>query len=154
MESERVNKLITLLEELGNTVDQQIASKLEINKCKRIVQRLSSFSADCKECYQYLVEFEEHLLQLKDKKDDFVETDVKYHKQKIASISSHLQKQHKLVTSGYYLSIYMSIGTSLGVVFGLLIFDNIGLGLPLGIAMGVAIGAGLDADAKKKGMVL
>ncbi|MRI67530.1 glycine zipper family protein [Gracilibacillus thailandensis] len=48
----------------------------------------------------------------------------------------------------------MSIGTSLGVVFGLLIFDNIGLGLPLGIAMGVAIGAGLDADAKKKGMVL
>ncbi|WP_231710651.1 hypothetical protein [Gracilibacillus suaedae] len=154
MESERVNKLITLLEELRNNADQQVASKLEKDKCKRIVQRLSSFSVDCKDCYQYLVKFEEHLLQLKDKKDYFAEKDVKHHKQKIASISSHLQKQHKLVSSGFYLSIYMSIGTSLGVVFGLLIFDNVGLGLPLGIAIGVAIGSGLDADAKKKGMVL
>ncbi|MFD2658273.1 hypothetical protein [Gracilibacillus thailandensis] len=154
MESERVNKLITMLEELRNTVDEQVAPKLEIDKCKRVVQRLSSFSGDCKDCYQHFNDFEEHLLQLKDKKDNFSDKDVKHHKQKLASISSHLQKQHKLVTSGYNLSIYMSIGTSLGVVFGLLIFDNIGLGLPLGIAMGVAIGAGLDADAKKKGMVL
>ncbi|WP_245548510.1 hypothetical protein [Gracilibacillus lacisalsi] len=136
MESERVKKLITMLEELRNTVDEHVAPKLEIDKCKRVVQRMSSFSDDCKDCYQYLVEFEEHLRQLSG--EYLAEMDVKHHKQKLINISSHLQKQHKLVTSGYYLSIYMSIGTSLGVVFGLLIFDNIGLGLPLGIAMGVA----------------
>ncbi|AVR01153.1 glycine zipper family protein [Oceanobacillus iheyensis] len=48
----------------------------------------------------------------------------------------------------------MPIGTSLGVVFGLLIFEKIGIGLPLGVGLGVAIGAALDANAKKKGLVL
>ncbi|MFD1849431.1 hypothetical protein [Oceanobacillus bengalensis] len=154
MESQRVEKLKTILEEFRNTVDEKDARKLELGKCNRIIQKLGSFSSECEECFQHFIDLENHIIQLVDKVDELIENDVKHHKQKIDNISSHLQKQHKLVTSGYYLSIYMSIGTSLGIVFGLLIFDNIGLGLPLGMGIGVAIGAGLDADAKKKGMTL
>ncbi|WP_229683204.1 hypothetical protein [Virgibacillus oceani] len=154
MESQRVDKLKTILEEIGNTADKQVVTKLEIEMCNRFIQRLSSFSSDCEVCYQHFITLENHIIQLKDKLDQLAENDFNYQKQTLATISSHLQKKHNLVSSGYYLSIYMSLGTSLGVVFGLLIFDNIGMGLPLGMGIGVAIGAGLDADAKKKGKTL
>ncbi|WP_231495876.1 hypothetical protein [Paucisalibacillus sp. EB02] len=154
MDSQRVDKLYTMLEKFQKKVDEQLATKLEFDKCRRLIQRLSSFSSDCEKCHQRFNDLENHILQLLDKKGRFTENDFKQHRQIMGKISSHLQKQHKLVTSGYYLSIYMSLGTSLGVVFGLLIFDNIGLGLPLGIGIGVAIGAGLDADAKRRGLTL
>jgi chromosome segregation ATPase len=154
MNSQRVDKLNTILEEIKNTGDDQVAKKLELDKCKRIINRLSSFSSDCEECNQHLINFEKHIFQVNDKRDHLTESDFKQHKQTLGDVSSHLQKQHKLVTSGHYLSIYMSMGISLGVVFGLVIFDNIGLGIPIGISVGLAIGAGLDADAKKKGMII
>ena len=154
MESQRVDKLKTILEEIRKSVDEQVAKKLELDKCERIIERVNSFSSECTECNQQFNDFENRILQLVAKFDQLTENDIKQHKQKIDTISSHLQKQHKLVTSGYYLSIYMSLGISLGMVFGLIIFDNLGLGLPLGMAIGVAIGAGLDADAKKKGMTI
>lgn len=154
MESNRLDNLHTILDEFRNTVDDKVATKLEIDKCKRIMNRLNSFSSDCEECSQHFMDLEAYIMQLKDKVDNLTEDDFKNHQQKISSISSHLQNQHKLVTSGYYLSVYMSLGMSLGLVFGLLIFDNIALGLPLGMGVGVAIGAGLDEDAKKKGMTL
>lgn len=153
-DSQYEHKLIAALEELQKNSDEQVATKLELDKCKRIVQKLRSHSDDCAVCKQYFIEFEEHILQLKEKQHSLTEEDFKQHKQTIDNISAHLIKQHKLVRSGYYLSIYMSIGTSLGIVLGLLIFDNIGIGLPLGIGAGVAIDASLDGNAKKKGLVL
>jgi hypothetical protein len=155
MESHRIDKLNTIFDEIQKTVDKKVATKLEIDKCRRIIQRLNSFSTDCEECYQHFIELENHLIQLAEKVEHQVEDDdFKNHKQIIANVTSHLEKQHKLVTSGYYLSVYMSIGMSIGLVFGLLIFDNLALGLPIGMGIGVAIGAGLDEDAKKKGMTL
>ncbi|MGP4038712.1 hypothetical protein ACTWP4_02205 [Gracilibacillus sp. D59] len=154
MDSQRVDKLKTMIEEFGSSVDEQVARKLELEKCNRIIQKLGTFSSDCKECSQSFVDLENHIKELINKREQLVENDFKHHKQKINHISSHLMKQHKIVTSGYYLSIFMSIGTGVGAVFGLLIFDNIGLGLPLGVGIGVAIGASLDADAKKKGLIL
>lgn len=154
MDSQRVDKLINILEEFRNIVGEQVATKLELEKCIRMIKRLSSFSSECEECYQLFIDLENHLMQLNDRLKQLGKSDFKYHKQKIDHISSHLHKRHKLIASGYYLTVFMSIGLSLGVVFGLLIFDNIGLGLPIGIGIGVGIGAILDADAKKKGMVL
>ncbi|MFA1819702.1 hypothetical protein ACDX78_05805 [Virgibacillus oceani] len=154
MDSQRVDKLKTILNELGKTVDEEIAKKLELEKCDRIIQKLSSFSPDCEACDQHFIDLENHIMQLRDKSDQLTEEDIKQHKQIIDDISAHLQKEHKLVTKGYYLSIYISMGAGIGVVLGLLVFDNIGLGLPIGFGIGVAIGAGLDADAEKKGMVL
>ena len=154
MDSKRIDKLYNILEEIRNSVDDQVTKQLELDKCKRVIHRLGSFSSDCEECLQHLINFEKHIIQINDKRDHLTESDFKQHKQTLGDIRSHLQKQHKLVTNGHYLSIYMSMGISLGVVFGLVIFDNIGLGIPIGMSICIAIGAGLDADAKKKGMII
>ncbi|WP_232225555.1 hypothetical protein [Oceanobacillus manasiensis] len=154
MENQSVEKLLTNIEELKTNIDEQIATKLDIETCKRIVTRLNSFSAECEECEKRFIELEGHIMQLLKKKNSLTEDDIKHYTQKVNNITSHLTKKHKLVTSGFYFSVCMPIGTSLGVVFGLLIFENIGLGLPLGIGLGVAIGAALDAKAKKDGLTL
>lgn len=152
MDNKRTSNLIAILEEIENDNNKQVNTKLEIDKSKRIVQRLASFSTDCDTCKRSFTELEEHILQLRNKKLTLKETN--NYKQKLKSISTHLQKQHKLLPQGHYLGIYMSLGVSIGVVFGLTIFDNIALGIPIGIGMGIAIGTGLDADAKKKGQTL
>lgn len=154
MSSERNDNLNSKLDELLETVDKRTATKLEIEKSKRLLKNSSSFLPECQECAQHFKDFEGHINDLHDKVRLLTEDDLINHQQKIRTMSSHLQKQHKLVTSGHYLGIYMSIGMSLGVVFGLLLFDNIALGIPFGLSIGLAIGAGLDEDAKKKGKTL
>ncbi|CDO03428.1 hypothetical protein BN988_01942 [Oceanobacillus picturae] len=154
MESQRVKNVVNSIEEISNNVDEQVATELELEKFNRIINRLDSFSNECEECEQYFTDLESHIKDLLEKNSTITEDDIKHHNQKINNISTHLMKKHNLVTSGFYFSVYMPIGTSLGVVFGLLIFDNIGIGLPLGVGLGVAIGAALDANAKKKGLVL
>ena len=154
MEKQRMDKLQSVLHEVGKNMDEKLAHKLELKKCDRMIQRLGSFSPDCEACDHHFTDMEIHIMQLRDKSDQLTDGDVKQHHQKISNIYGHLEKEHKLVTKNYYLSIYMSMGAGIGVVFGLLVFDNIGLGLPIGFGIGLAIGAGLDADAEKKGLVL
>ncbi|MCM3634702.1 hypothetical protein [Paenibacillus camelliae] len=154
MDQQRMDNLKAIVYELSHQVDEPVAAKLELERCHRIIEKLSSFAPVCEVCVQQLIELENHFVHRRDQLAQLSSADVSVHKQLIDSIKSHLMKQHKMVTSGLYLSIYMSLGTSLGVVFGLLVFDNIGLGLPLGIGVGVAIGAALDADAKKKDLVI
>ncbi|WP_407270348.1 hypothetical protein [Radiobacillus sp. PE A8.2] len=154
MQNPKTEGLLAMLKQYEKYVNDQTAKKLGLDQCERIITRLDHFSVECHHCQQYLNELESHIKQLKDNTAPN-KADVKVHTQKIAGIIAHLQKQHKIVTEGYYLGIYMSLGTSLGLVFGLLLFpDNFALGLPIGIGTGVAIGAGLDADAKKKGLTL
>ncbi|WP_428909945.1 hypothetical protein [Niallia sp. Krafla_26] len=154
MEDQRVDQLIAMLQDFKETVDEKVAPKLELDKCNRMIQKLSSFSPHCAVCEQHFLDLEEQIIRLTDRSKQLKKQDYIHHKQIMNYITSHLMKQHKLVTSGYYTSIYMSIGTGLGVAFGQLLFENMALGLSLGIGIGVAIGAGLDGDAKKKGLVL
>ena len=149
MKSQRVDKLNAILEKLQNNVDEKVVTKLELEKCSIIIERLASFLSDCEECNKRFVDLENYFVQLLDKSAEILEEDLKHHKQKMNDISSHLENQHNLVPSGHYLSIYMSIGISLGLVFGLVIFDNLALGLSIGTGIGIAIGAGLDADVKR-----
>lgn len=145
-----VDDIKTNIVKLRSTISKELSKKLDLNKCERVVEKLDSFSASCEECQQHLVDLKNHFTQL-EANDDEIDKDSKHHKQVIKGIAAHLQKEHKLVPEGMYLTLYMSIGMSLGMVFGLTIFDNIALGLPIGMSIGIAIGAGLDADAKKKG---
>lgn len=154
MENNLDKELLKELEELKTSIDIQTAKKLNLDLLQRIIKRLGEFSPECDECSQSLNVLEEYIKLLKDKKGQFDKNDLKQNSIKLNSITSHFQKQHKLVTEGYYLSIFMCLGMSIGLVFGLTIFDNIALGLPIGIGIGVAIGSGMDADAKKKGMVI
>ncbi|WP_235991733.1 hypothetical protein [Metabacillus schmidteae] len=149
--NEHIDHINTMINELKATNNKKISAKLDLNKCERLADKLASLSKDCQDCEQQLKEFKDHIIQLNKKKDQIDKFDLKQHTQIIHQIYSHLQKQHKLLPEGYYMSIYMSIGISLGVVFGLTIFENIALGIPIGMCLGIAIGAGLDAEVKKKG---
>lgn len=145
-----VDDIKTNLRKLRSNISKEQAKKLDLNKCERVVEKLDSLSTNCEECREHLVDLKKHFMGL-EAKIDCIEQECKQHKQVIQGIVSHLQKKHKLVSEGFYLSLYMSIGMSLGVVFGLTINDNFALGISFGMSMGIAIGAGLDADAKKKG---
>jgi hypothetical protein len=146
-----VEHVKTMISRVRGAVSKKTMSKLDLDKCERIVERIGTFSASCEGCHQHLLEVKNHFTELETNVDRIEETTFKRHRQLINHIISHLQKEHKLIAEGYYLAIFMSIGMSIGVAFGLTIFDNIGLGIPIGMCFGLAIGAGLDADAKKKG---
>lgn len=153
MVSQQVDKLTTNIEDLRNSLGEKASKKLELDKCNRLVQRLNTLSSECEKCYQHFIDLEIHIAQLIDKSNQLTKTDFKQHSQKLEYISSHLLKEHKLVSKDYYLSIYMSLGLSIGLILGLL-FDNLALGLPIGLGVGVVIGASLDADVKKKGKTI
>ncbi|WP_225228566.1 hypothetical protein [Bacillus sp. PS06] len=147
----QVESVKVLLNEIRSSVSKDLITKLEIDKCERIVERLGTFSTNCHECQQQLIELKNHVEKLSDNLEQIEESEIKQHKQMINLVVSHFQKKHQLVPEGHYLAIYLSLGISLGLVFGLVIFDNIALGIPIGMSLGVALGAGMDADAKKKG---
>ncbi|ADU32002.1 hypothetical protein Bcell_3762 [Evansella cellulosilytica DSM 2522] len=147
-----MEKLKEMLEELESIGDENVKKKLQLKQSSKLIVKLDSLSEECEECQHHFDGFEDHIHQLK--AGDFNEDSLKKHKKFLYKVTSHLQKKHKIVSEGYYMSIFMSIGISMGVVFGLTIFDNIALGIPIGLSMGLAIGAGIDADSKKKGLVL
>lgn len=154
MDKQRVQHLKAVLSDFNDRVDQKTATKLELEKWDRIVDRLDEFSQECDTCKAYFDAVETHLLQLADQKAEFTKEEVKENHQKVNEIESHLTEKHSLVTSSHYLSIYIALGTSFGLLFGLLFFDNIALGLPIGLAIGVGVGTALDNDAKKKGKTI
>jgi hypothetical protein len=69
------------------------------------------------------------------------------------NIIAHFQKQHKMVTEGYYMGTGMIFGVSIGIAIGAAM-DSIGSGIPIGISVGIAIGATLEAKAKKENRIL
>jgi hypothetical protein len=154
MDKKLFDRLIQDLEELSNEIGDINSKRLNISQLIRVTKRLESFSGECEECEEQLSEIGIRINVLKNKQGQLEKFELKVHQQKVNAILSHLQKKHKLVAEGTYLSIYMSIGMSLGLVFGMLIYDNLSMGLSLGMGIGVAIGAGLDANAKKKGLTI
>ena len=154
MNNNRTEKLKLKLNEIRDTIDPKPVKHLDLEKCERIISRLAEFSSDCESCSQHLSDFENHISQLLNQKENINKQIIKDHTKFVSQIESHLTDQHDLVSSGHYTGIYMSLGLSLGLLFGLVIFDNIGIGLPIGLAIGLAIGAGKDEDTKKKGKTI
>lgn len=136
--------------ELFSSVTEN-TNKIDKDKTKKIAAKLVEFHTECEDCKRILSDIEN---QLKIMQIDATDEEWRDFNQTISQAKAHLIKQHKCVTSGYYLSTYMTLGTSLGVVFGLTLFDNIALGIPVGIAIGISIGSIMDGDAKKKGLVI
>lgn len=150
----QVDEIKAILNRLRTTINKNLLKEINFNKCERVIEKLDFFSASCGECQQFQLDLKSHFNRLEVNMERIGDTEMKQHKRLINNTVTHLQKKHKLVSEGYYLSIFMSIGLSLGLAFGLTIFDNFGLGLPIGLSMGIAIGAGMDADAKKKGKTI
>jgi len=118
-----------------------------------VAQRVAEFSPVCSQCMAHQQDVATitrdlpNLIQINDKQGRKA-----YHKT-LNSIIGHLQKQHKIVTEGYYMGIGIAIGSGFGVALGAAT-DNIGIGIPIGVGIGLAIGSTLDAKAKKEGRIL
>jgi|GEM_PF-435459 len=127
--------------------------KYKLSLLLGVAERLDEFHATCGQCQLYQQEMNSlannlgNLIQL-DNKDQR-----KAYLQSLNSMVKHLQKQHKLVTEGYYTGIGLAIGAGIGVALSPL-SDKIGSGLPIGVGIGMAIGAALEAKARKEGRMI
>jgi len=139
--------------ELSNTLSQKDYKKYKLDLFLCVAQRVDEFSSVCTECRL----FQQDIMSLARDMSNLVQTADKegrkaYFKA-LNKVIGHLQRQHKLVTEGYYAALCMALGSGLGVAIGAAM-DNIGAGMAIGIGFGIAIGALLDAKAKKEGRIL
>ncbi len=154
MDKTILEKLLNDLAQFKQGLGDKNVKQFQIELLEHAIKRLGSYSGDCQECAKHLVELISHFEKLKNKSGQFEKMDLKEHRTLVNSAIAHLQKEHKLVTPGYYMTLYMSMGMSIGLIFGLLLFDNIALGLSIGMLFGLVIGMAVDGDAKKKGLTI
>lgn len=154
MDEQRTTALITLLNALKNNSYKNTSKKLNLDMTERMIKRLDSFSAECEKCINHLNELEEFLLLHKEELGKLEKVSIKQYKQMMTSITSHLQKNHQLITPGYYLGIYIALFLSVGMIFRMILFDNLAVGMSIGILIGAVLGNRLDENAKKKGLMI
>ena len=147
---EGIKKQIELLK---NSLTDKDYKKYKLRMFICVVERVAQFSPECGQCQLFkqdvstLSQDVSNMSQMPNKESR------KGYFKSMNMIISHLKKQHKLVTEGYYVGMWIGIGLALGLPFGIPL-GNISLGMPFGMAIGVAIGTSLDAKAKKEGRVL
>jgi len=139
--------IIPVIREIKSQLTGRQTQKLQLNRLERIVGKLEQYEKDCDECSRLLQVFKEDVIP---KLKSLDEGKRKEYQRYVRGAISHLLKEHKLVTDGYYTGLYLMFGTALGLLFGMA-FENTALGLPIGIGIGIAIGSGLDAMTRKKG---
>jgi len=139
--------------ELSNTLSGKDYRKYKLDLLLCIAQRVDGFFSECPQCQAFrqdittLTQDAGNVVQIADRESR------KAYFKAINSIIGHLQRQHKLVTEGYYMGICMALGAGLGVALGTAM-DYIGSGIPIGVGVGVVIGVALDTKAKKEGRIL
>jgi hypothetical protein len=153
MYKDKIENLNRIVSSLKHKCDNKDEKKLKINLLVRCVKRIIDFSGECNECRNLIIEMEEIIVKLNSSFNSVDRVIYKDYQSMLKRIVSHMQKNHKLVSDGYYVGMYMSLGIALGLPLGLN-FDNIALGIPIGLCIGITIGSAMDADAKKKGKVI
>ena len=141
------------ISEINNTLSQKDFKKYKLDLLSCVTQRVAEFSPMCTECHM----FQQDIMSLTKDMSNLVQTADKERRKAyfkaLNKVTGHLQKQHKLVTEGYYAALCMALGSGLGVAIGAAM-DNIGTGMAIGVGVGIAIGVALDAKAKKEGRIL
>ena len=141
------------INQLEVTLNEKDYKKYKLKMLLCVAERIAEFSPECGQCQIFqqdistLTQDVGNLVQVADKDRR------KAHIKTINGIIGHLQKQHKLVTEGFYMGIGMVFGSAIGVALGAVI-DTFGGGIPIGVGVGIALGAALDAKAKKEGRVI
>jgi hypothetical protein len=125
-------------------------------------QRIDQFSPDCTQCQMFrddintLMRNAPDAAQHSDK--ELVRSFLNDVDRIVVKITSHLRKEHKLVTSGYYKSLFGVLGYIIGIVcqyvFGYVFRSYFFLWPYVGIGLGLVIGAFLDAKAKREDRIL
>ena len=145
-----IKKQIELLE---NSLSEKDYKKFKLHLLLCVAERVDQFSSECGQCEIFkqdvttLIQDVGNLAQIADKAWR------KAYFKSMNKVIGHLQRQHKLVTEGYYIGVFMAIGSGLGVALGAAM-DEVGGGIPIGVGIGVALGAALDYKARKEGRVL
>lgn len=152
-QSDWLNNTEKQIYQLKDTLSDKDYKKYNLRQLLCLAERVAQFYPVCVECQSFQQEISAsiqdigNLIQLPDNNRQ------KSYLNKISNITKHLQKQHKLVDEGYYMSIGIAIGTGFGVALGAAM-QQIGAGIPVGVGIGLAIGAALDAKAKREGRIL
>ncbi|MCX7772325.1 MAG: hypothetical protein N2376_04340 [Clostridia bacterium] len=146
-------RLKELVQKLGGLTDSNTAKKYDVKYLERVCRRLVEFYDDCQVCREY----GEKLLRHQEETQGFTNLQNKqvlasYHAT-VRNVVAHLQKEHKLIAEGTYMSTYMCLGLAIGTALGSA-FQNIAIGMSIGLCLGIALGSGIDADYKKKGQVI
>ena len=148
-----------IAKEIGRLKDwlsQKDYKKYKLDLLLRIAGRVDVFSAACSECQAFQPEIKRLVQDLNNfaqlPKQVAKEERKRYFRQ-ISDMVKHLQKQHKLVTEGYYMGIGIAIGMAVSAGIGTAL-GNPGAGTGIGIALGLVIGKYLDNKAKKEGRVI
>ncbi|OPZ93941.1 MAG: hypothetical protein BWY74_00945 [Firmicutes bacterium ADurb.Bin419] len=153
-------KLVDDINAVKSNLDAKKVKFFRVDRLKNIVDRLNQYSDSCTECTDFLNTFETDMMN--NLKPDDIQRSRTYLKN-FNKIVSHLCKKHKLVTPSYYVGLYLSLGMSVGMTIGMSIGIAISsntmsvgmsLGMSLGMSFGILIGSLMDADAKKKGIVI
>jgi len=145
-----ITKQIDLLKEtLGIGKDKRY--RIEMLQC--LANRIEQFSSECGQCQM----FKQDVVTLVQDVSNISQTPNREgRKQYFKSMNKaigHLQRQHKLVTEGYYTGICMAIGSGIGVAIGAAM-DSVASGIPIGVGIGVVFGAALDLKAQKEDRIL
>lgn len=152
--------LIKEIADIKEGISTKRIKQLNLDLTEKIVYRVSSFASECIECRNYMHKLEADLSDIMKVVYQQEKNPLKDYFTNSKKITAHLRQKHNLVTEGYYTSVYMSIGIALGLPFGTAfsqVMGNmafIGIGLPIGLSIGLSIGAGLDAKAKKDGLLI
>jgi len=135
-----------------DTLGKKDAKKYKLDLLTRVAKRIDSFSSECGQCQisqQEVTTLTQDLGYLaqwsKERRRSYFKM--------IGTIVKHLQKQHKLVSEGYYIGIGLAIGVGIGTALGAAL-GSPGIGPAIGTALGLAIGKYLDNKAKKEGRVI
>ena len=145
--------------EIGRHKDwlsQKDYKKYKLDLLLRIAGRVDTFSAACSECQAFQPEIKRLVQDLNNFAQlpkQVAKEERKSYFRRVNDFVKHLQKQHKLVTEGYYMGIGIAIGLAVSAGIGTAL-GNPGVGTGIGIALGLAIGKYLDNKAKKEGRVI
>ena len=133
------------------------AKKLKLDSLLKIAGRVDRFSETCGEC-QLLQQEVKNLVGELGNLSQFPGREARrQYNRSVDGFMKHLQKQHKLVRKGYYLSIWSGIGFGVGAGVGAALEQfglNAGIGTFLGILLGLAVGWYLDRKAKQEDRVI
>jgi len=138
---------------IGEALNRRNYRKHKIETLRCLAHRIDQFSPECGQCQMFKQDISTMVQDVSSISRITTKESKKRYFGSIKSIIGHLQREHKLVTEGYYTGLGIAIGSGLGVAIGTAM-DNVGSGIPIGVGVGLAIGAALDAKAKKEDRIL
>ena len=136
-----------------DTLNQKDQKKYKMDLLQRVARRVDYFSTSCGQCQLHQQDINSLITELSLLTQMPSKEGIKNHSRKINNMVKHLQKEHKLVTEGYYMGIGVAIGIGVGTALGA-VTEKTGIGTAIGTGIGIAIGAYLDKKAKKEDRII